>query len=548
MKKILLSIAAVALLCSCSQIKYDQKTDLQVIPQPLEAFAGEGSFCVKGATVSVDASLGQYASDRVKEFAAAISKASGAESQVTKSGQIAFTKDSSLEPEAYTITVTPKKIKVAASDLNGTIYAIQTLRQLLPEAVFSGADASASDWNIACIKVKDAPRFGYRGMHLDVSRHFFSTDEVKKYIDALVMHKMNRLHWHLTDDQGWRVPIDAFPKLTEVGSIRKETVIGKNSGKYDGTPYGGFYTKEEIKDIIAYAEQRGIVIVPEIDMPGHMLAALAAYPELGCEGGPYDVWGQWGISDDVLCLGKESTYTFLEKVFDEICELFPSEYIHIGGDECPKVKWETCPDCQAKIAQLDIPADAKFAPEYYLQSYVTKRMEEYLAQKGRKVIGWDEILEGEISPNAAVMSWRGVSGGEEAVKLGHKVVMTPHTHVYFDYYQTNNPTEREPFGIGGFLPVEQVYSFEPFSEEMTSEQRALIMGVQANLWSEYIPTDEHLEHMLLPRMCALSEVQWCLPENKDYDRFLGNMSHMFNVLDEAGYSYAPYLKEDGLVK
>lgn len=548
MKRLSIFFMSAAMIMSCSQVNYEAKVDLPVIPQPMEAFSAEGAFDVKGADICVAASLGDYAKDRVQEFADQLSAASGSECKVASKGKIEFAKNASLAAEAYTITVGPKKVKVEASDLNGCIYAIQTLKQLLPEAIFSGQADAEAEWVLPYVKINDAPRFSYRGVHFDVSRHFFSTNEVKKYIDALVMHKMNRLHWHLTDDQGWRIPIDAYPLLTEVGAYRKETVIGKNSGVYDGTPYGGFYTKEEIKDIVAYAEQRGIVIVPEIDMPGHMLAALASYPELGCTGGPYDVWGQWGISEDVLCLGKEETYTFLEKVFDEVCELFPSEYIHIGGDECPKVRWTTCPHCQAKIAELNIPEDAKFAPEYYLQSYVTKRIEEYLAQKGRKVIGWDEILEGEISPNAAVMSWRGVSGGEEAVKLGHKVVMTPHTHMYLDYYQTSDPKAREPFGIGGFLPVEKVYSFEPFSEEMTDEQKSLILGVQANLWTEYVVSDEHLEHMLLPRICAVSEVQWCKPENKDYDRFTTNMSHMFNILDKAGYAYAPYLKEDGIVK
>lgn len=544
----ILALAAAVLLSSCAKVNYQTKTELPVIPQPQEVYCAEGSFDMKGASFSVASSLGQYAKDRVQEFADQLSAASGAVSKVASSGSVSFTQDKSLAPESYVISVSPKGVKVEAADLNGCIYAIQTLKQLLPAAVYSGASAADADWTIPCVQVKDAPRFSYRGVHLDVSRHFFDTDEVKKYIDALVMHKMNRLHWHLTDDQGWRVQIDAYPKLTEVGAYRNQTVIGKNSGVYDGQRYGGFYTKDQIRDVVAYAEQRGVVIVPEIDMPGHMLAALAAYPELGCTGEDYEVWGMWGISDDVLCLGKDETYKFLEAVFDEICDLFPSEYIHIGGDECPKVRWEDCPDCQAKIAELDIPADAKFAPEYYLQSYVTKHIENYLAAKGRLVIGWDEILEGEISPNAAVMSWRGVVGGEEAVKLGHKVVMTPHTHLYLDYYQTTDPENREPFGIGGYVPVEKVYEFEPFSDEMTAEQKKLILGVQANMWTEYVLSNEHLEHMILPRICALSEVQWCQPENKDYDRFLSNMSSMFDILDAAGYAYAPYLKEDGLVK
>lgn len=536
---------------SCSEVSYDTLTNVPVIPQPMQSYAGTPStrFRVPGATISVSESPGSAAADRVRDFASALTRATGQESEIVASkGDISFTVDSSLAAESYVLTVSPEKVTVEVADLNGCIYAIQTLSQLLPAEIYSDSLAADLDWSLPVVKITDKPRFSYRGMHLDVSRHFFSVDEVKKYIDAIVMHKMNRLHWHLTDDQGWRVQIDAYPKLTEIGAYREETVIGKNSGKYDGIPYGGFYTKDQIREVVKYAADRGVTIIPEIDMPGHMLAALASYPELGCTGGHYDVWGMWGIADDVLCLGKEETYVFLERVFDEICGLFPSEYIHIGGDECPKVRWESCPDCQAVIAGLDIPDDAPYAKEYYLQSHVTKRMESYLAEKGRKIIGWDEILEGEISPTATVMSWRGVSGGEEAAGLGHDVIMVPTSHFYFDYYQTLNPEEREPFGIGGYVPVEKVYGFEPFSEGMTDEEKSHILGCQANLWTEYVLDMKHLEHMLLPRLCALSEVQWCFPENKNYDSFLLNMSHMFDILDQAGYSYAPYLREDGLVK
>ena len=547
-KAILTAFLAFATICNCQAAKYKAPASVSVIPQPQEVLADKGHFNARGASVSVDPALGEFAQKRVAAFATRLSMASGKESAIVKKGRIAFRKDATLQAEAYVITISPKKVDVAAADLNGCVYAIQTLKQMLPEAIFAGEAAADADWTLPCVLIRDWPRFQYRGMHLDVVRHFFSKEEVLRYIDLLEMHKMNRLHWHLTDDQGWRIPVDAYPRLAEVSSHRAQTVIGRNSGKYDGIPHGGCYTKAEIREIVAYAQERGITIIPEVDMPGHMVAALAAYPELGCTGGPYEVWQKWGISKDVLCLGKDATYDFLKAVFDEVCELFPSEYIHIGGDECPKARWKECPDCQAKIAELGLKGDGKYSAEYYLQSYVTKYIENYLASKGRKVIGWDEILEGEISPNATVMSWRGVKGGRAAVKLGHTVIMTPNSHFYFDYYQTKSPKEREPLGIGNFIPVEKVYGFEPFTEDMTEEQRSLILGCQANMWTEYVATNEHLEHMVLPRMCALSEVQWCRPERKDYDRFLGNMSKMFRILDRTAYSYAPYLKEDGTVK
>jgi hexosaminidase len=367
---------------------------------------------------------------------------------------------------------------------------------------------------------------------------------VKKYIDIMAIHKLNVLHWHLTDDQGWRLEIKKYPQLTEHGAIRKQTIIGHGRDRkgYDNTPYGeGFYyTQDQVKEIIDYAAAKGIEIIPEIDLPGHMLAALACFPELGCTGGPYDVWGRWGIADDVLCVGKEETMKFLEDVLAEVADLFPSEYVHIGGDECPKVRWETCPHCQAKIAELGLKDDDKHKAEHYLQSYVTNRMEQFLSTKGKKIIGWDEILEGEIAPNATVMSWRGVEGGLEAVRMGHDAIMVPYTHLYLDYYQSKDK-ENEPLAIGGYVPVELVYSFEPFTEDMTDEEKSHILGIQANLWTEYIPTDAQLEYMLLPRLSALSEIQWCEPENKDYERFLGNMESMRKIYDILGYNYAKHI-------
>ena len=350
------------------------------------------------------------------------------------------------------------------------------------------------------------------------------------------MYKLNRFHWHLTDDQGWRIEIKSYPLLSQIACWREGTMIGRDFSSNDHIRYGGFYTQDEIREVVEYAAARGITVVPEVDLPGHMLAAMSAYPQLGCTGGPYAAWTIWGVSDQVLCVGKESTFTFLERVLAEVAELFPGEYIHIGGDECPKDEWKKCPDCQALIRRLGLKDDGRFTAEQYLQNYVTKRIQDYLASLGKKVIGWDEILEGDLAPGATVMSWRGAAGGREAAARGFDAVMAPNSHCYFDYYQAEGG-EGEPLGIGGFVPVEKVYSLDPL-EGIAPEHAHHILGVQANLWTEYISTPEHLEYMLLPRMLALSEVQWCTPENRDAGRFLRVLrEHEFPVLEQAGYNY-----------
>ncbi|NLZ94438.1 MAG: family 20 glycosylhydrolase, partial [Bacteroidales bacterium] len=414
----------------------------------------------------------------------------------------------------------------------GVFYGIQTLRKSI--------NSNNTNHTLAPVTINDSPRFGYRGMMLDVARHYQPVEFVKKFIDLLAMHNINRFHWHLTEDQGWRVEIKQYPKLTELGSERKETVIGRNTDEYDGKPHGGFYTQEEIKEIVAYAQERYITTIPEIDLPGHMLGALKAYPEYGCTGGPYEVATSWGVFDDVLCAGNEDTYTFLENILTEVMELFPSEYIHIGGDEVPKVRWEECPKCQSKINELGLKDDDKHNKEHYLQSYLTARIEKFLNENGRRLIGWDEILEGELAPNATVMSWRGMAGGIEAAKMGHDVIMTPNSHAYLDYYQTAD-TEDEPLAIGGFVPVERTYSLEPAPTSLTEEQREHIIGVQANLWTEYISRSEHVEYMLLPRMAALSEVQWTQPKKKNYDNFLTRLPQLTDLYEREGYNYATHV-------
>ena len=544
MKKTLTLMAMSLMMMSCCGKVVE--TSVDVIPHPASVQVYEGDLDIAGAAFKADEALGERALAAINGFESQLVAATGKASGSSKA-QFVFKADDKLACEEYTIDVCCRKVVVKASGLNGVLYAIETIKQMLPEEVYTAQAAADEDWELPYMKIQDKPRFGYRGMHLDVSRHFFDMNEVKKYLDIMAIHKLNVLHWHLTDDQGWRLEIKKYPELTQVGAVRKETLIGhgSRSRKYDGIPYGEgmFYTQDQVKEIIEYAAQKGIEVIPEIDLPGHMLAALATYPELGCTGGPYEVWGRWGIAKDVLCVGKESTMKFLEDVLDEVADLFPSEYVHIGGDECPKVRWETCPHCQAKIAELGYKDDDKYKAEHYLQGYVTSRMEKFLTTKGKKLIGWDEILEGEIAPNATVMSWRGVQGGLEAARLGHDAIMTPYTHLYLDYYQSKD-IENEPHGIGGYLPVDIVYSFEPYAEGMTDEEKSHILGVQANLWTEYIATNEHLEYMLLPRMSALSEIQWCEPENKIYERFLENMDNMKEIYDELGYNYAKHIFND----
>ena len=549
MKKYTSILLALVAVFACNSPKEQTATRLSidVVPHPNEVLAKEGTFNAAGADIHYGADLDDRSKAAINQFANQLfltSASAGKVEEGTADKGFVFILDNSLAHEAYTIDIAEKKVTVKASGLNGFNYAIQTIKQLLPVEIYADAPAADKDWTIPAMEIKDQPRFSYRGLHLDVSRHFFTMDEVKKYLDIMEVHKLNTLHWHLTDDQGWRLEIKKYPRLTEVGSIRNKTIVGHlfESKTYDNTEYGRgcYYTQEDVKEILEYAAAKGITVIPEIDLPGHMLAALAAYPEYGCTGGPYEVWGMWGIADDVLCVGREETMKFLEDILAEVCELFPAEYVHIGGDECPKVRWETCPHCQAKIAELGLKDDDKYQAEHYLQGYVTTRMEKFLAEKGKKLIGWDEILEGELAPNATVMSWRGVAGGLQAVRMGHDAIMTPNTFFYLDYYQSLDK-ENEPLAIGGYLPVEKCYSYEPTTASMTNEEKAHILGVQANLWTEYIPTADQLFYMLLPRLAALAEVQWCQPEVKNWDRFLESADDFCAIYDIMGYTYGTHL-------
>lgn len=439
--------------------------------------------------------------------------------------------DRTLGGEDYRIFIKDGKVTVTAASERGFLYAGQTLMQL------RNAEGKYPD-----VEIRDWPRFGHRGLLLDCSRHFFSIEEIRKVLDVMALHKLNVLHWHLTDDQGWRIEIDSWPRLTEAGAWRTGNRLGRGGTDIgpDNEPYGGFYTKEELRSVVGYASSLGIDIMPEIDLPGHMLSALASYPELGCTGGPYAVMAYGGISQDVLCAGNEKTYKFIEDVLTEVMDVFPYEYVHIGGDECPKNRWEACPKCQTRIKALGIKSDADHTAEQLLQGYVTKRVGKFLKEHGRRMVGWDEILEGEAPLDAVVMSWRGTEGGIKASGLGHDVIMTPNRNMYFDYCQGENK-ESEPDGIGGCLPVWKVYEYEPFTPEMTDEQKSHILGVQANLWTEFISTDSHLEYMLLPRLSALSEVQWCLPSRKSFDRLMKDMPRMASLYENLGYDYAKHV-------
>ena len=533
-------LAAITVCCgllSCNSNSYT--ADYRVVPLPREISSIEGeSFILNSKTV-----ITHDGSDQMKRnaelLASYIKESTSLELQITENS----TSENAIKlaiadyignDEGYNLGIDNGGITVKGRTPAGVFYGIQTLRKSLPVC-------KASSIEMPAVQINDYPRFSYRGAHLDVSRHFFTTDSIKRFVDMLAMHNINRFHWHLTDDQGWRIEIKKYPKLSTVAAERDETVIGKNSGNYDGKHYGPYlYTQEECKEIIKYAAERHITIIPEIDLPGHMQAALAAYPEFGCTGGPYEVWKMWGVSDNVLCAGNDATLKFIEDVLEEVIAVFPSEYIHIGGDECPKDQWQKCPKCQARIKELGIKGDHKHSAEMYLQSFVISHAEKFLNSKGRQIIGWDEILEGGLAPNATVHSWRGIDGGIEAAKQGHDCIMSPNNFLYFDYYQTTR-TDDEPLAIGGYVPVEKVYSFEPMHESLTPEQQKHIIGVQANLWTEYVPTFSHVEYMELPRMAALCEVQWCEPGCKDYEDFKQRLLPMFDLYEVYGYNYAKHI-------
>ena len=532
------ALAAMAFLLPSSAA--GQTADFNIIPRPQQMnVSNDAPFTLNAKTVITLGTNSQDMKRNANMLASYIGEATGIRPAIGKSkngAAIVLTIDKTIaNAEGYKLDADAKQIRIAGASAAGVFYGIQTLRKSLPLV-----NGKASKVSIPAVHIADAPRFAYRGTHLDVSRHFVTVDSVRQFIDMLALHNINRFHWHLTDDQGWRIEIKKYPLLTQIGSKRAQTVIGHNSGKYDGKPYGGFYTQQQIRDIVKYAADRYITIVPEIDLPGHMQAALAAYPDMGCTGGPYEVWQKWGVSDNVLCAGNDKTLTFIDNVLKEITQLFPSKYIHVGGDECPKTQWQKCPKCQARIKALNLEAKDGHSAEERLQSYIITHASNYLKSLGRNTIGWDEILEGGLAEGATVMSWRGESGGIAAAKQHHDVVMTPNSYLYFDYYQSLDKAN-EPLAIGGYLPLETVYSYEPMPKELTADEARHIIGVQANIWTEYMPTFKQMQYMALPRLAALSEVQWSQPALKDYNSFTNRLTEFTHLYDRLGYNYAKHL-------
>ena len=502
-----------------------------IVPRPLSVERGVGAFRLKaGAVVSApDSLLG--AARLFSKTAAPILRGKLALESHAAAPALSLAGDSSLAREEYVLDVTRRGIELRGGSVSAVLYGLQSLRQL----------AFENRGTIPVVRIHDKPFFAYRGAMLDVCRHFSPIGEVKRFIDILALHKLNVFHWHLTDDQGWRIEIRRYPALTRAGSVRRGTVVGdhRTSSEYTDEPYGGYYTQDEIREVVAYAAERGITVIPEIEMPGHAVAALAAYPWLGCTGGPYEVMRTWGVSEDVLCIGKESTLGFLKDVLTEVLELFPSEYIHIGGDESPRKRWESCPFCQERIRREGLRNEAE------LQSYLVRRIEEWLRDRGRRLIGWDEILEGGVSQDATVMSWRGTRGGIEAARHGNRVVMVPCDYFYFDYYQTHDPArvERETVATGRpddvpYVTVRRAYEFSPY-EGLDDGQRQCILGVQGNIWREYMVDFRQVEHMLLPRLAALAEVAWSC-DRRDFPDFSRRLFRLKELYDQEGYRYAPY--------
>ena len=540
MNKKLLTGALAAMAFLLPSTAAGQTADFNIIPRPQQVnVSNDAPFTLSAKTVISLGTNSQNMKRNANMLASYIEQATGIRPAVGKSKNgtaIVLTIDKTIaNAEGYKLDADAKQIRIAGASAAGVFYGIQTLRKSLPLV-----NGKASKVSIPAVHIADAPRFAYRGTHLDVSRHFVTADSVRQFIDMLALHNINRFHWHLTDDQGWRIEIKKYPLLTQIGSKRAQTVIGHNSGKYDGKPYSGFYTQKQIRDIVKYAADRYITIVPEIDLPGHMQAALAAYPDMGCTGGPYEVWQKWGVSDNVLCAGNNKTLTFIDNVLKEITKLFPSKYIHVGGDECPKTQWQKCPKCQARIKALNLEAKDGHSAEERLQSYIITHASNYLKSLGRNTIGWDEILEGGLAEGATVMSWRGESGGIAAAKQHHDVVMTPNNYLYFDYYQSLDKAN-EPLAIGGYLPLETVYSYEPMPKELTADEARHIIGVQANIWTEYMPTFKQMQYMALPRLAALSEVQWSQPALKDYNSFTNRLTEFTHMYDRLGYNYAKHL-------
>ncbi len=511
--------------------QYPGDSVLNIIPRPFLAKRYPGTFHFNQETVFWISENADSSSFRpLRACLSMVSEFSLPVKHQAASNYIRLIIDSSTitNPEGYTLLVNMQKIVITGHDGAGLFYGLQSLIQL----------ASAGKNVIPACWIEDHPRFAYRGMHLDVCRHFFSVETIEKWLDILALYKINTFHWHLTDDQGWRIEIKSYPELQTISAYRNETLIGHKKEiphLSDGKRYGGYYTQDEVRMVIRFATDRHITIIPEIEMPGHAMAALAAYPILGCTGGPYQTATFWGIFSDVYCAGNDSTFIFLERVLDEVLAMFPSKYIHIGGDECPKQRWQDCVKCRKRMA------DEHLKNENELQSYFIKRIEKYLNRKGRQIIGWDEILEGGLSPGATVMSWTGENGGIEAAKQNHDVVMTPEKYVYLDYYQSLYPDE--PLAGGGYLPLNKIYDYEPLPPILNAAQTKYIIGVQANVWSEYMDNEDKAEYMIFPRMLALAETGWSSKKNKNYNNFLIRLRGQYGLLKKMNIHAAEVFDE-----
>lgn len=512
---------------------------ISVIPQPVKVTERTGHFTIKPTTVIwSDAASASIA----RQFARHVEPASGFTLRLRTGGEppagsIAFRRDRSLArlgPEGYTLAVRPGRIVARAPELAGLFYAVQTMRQLLPPEIFRDAPSGPTAWTVPAVDIEDYPRFPWRGAHLDVGRHFMPKEFVKKYIDLIALHKLNTFHWHLTEDQGWRLEIKQYPKLTEVGAWRKETLVGRPRGqeerKFDGKRHGGFYTQEDAREIVAYAQARFVTVVPEIEMPGHSVAAIASYPELGVTGAPVDVASSWGVFSDILN-AKPSTIQFMQNVLSEVMAIFPGRYIHIGGDEADKSKWKASPEIQDRIKELHL------ADEHELQSWFIRQMDAFLTSHKRRLVGWDEILEGGLAENAVVMSWRGTAGGIAAARAGHDVVMAPTNNTYLDYAQSRDPGE--PVGQTAVLTLDKVYAFDPVPDELESQFVTHVLGGQAQVWTEYMADPKAVEYMAFPRLTALAEAVWTPKARKDYTGYVARLRTHLDRLRALDVNFHP---------
>ncbi len=508
-----------------------------IIPKPIQMTESEGVFELKPTTrilVSEETrEIGKFLHEFLQPASGYPFTVEGTRDKDSEPDTIQLTTshaDPSLGDEGYELTIAPGTVVVCAPRPAGIFYGIQTFRQLLPAEIESRERVDGILWSAPAVKIKDRPRFAWRGMMLDVGRHMFSVDFIKRYIDLMAMHKMNVFHWHLTEDQGWRIEIKQYPNLTGTGSWRAASPLPGKMEKTDGQPYGGFYTQEQIREIVAYAASRFVRVVPEIEMPGHAAAALASYPELGCTGGPYAVRTKWGIEMDTFCAGNKNTFAFLEDVLSEVLDLFPSEFIHIGGDECPKERWKACQKCQTAIKRHDL------KDEDSLQSFFVQRIEKFLNAHARRMVGWDEILEGGLAPNATVMSWRGMEGGLKAVQAGHDVVMSPTSHCYLDYPQSRNLDENLPKWME-YLPLDKAYEFEPVPASLSPAEAIHVLGAQGNLWTEFVPTPQRAEYMAYPRASALAERMWSEPAARDFQDFSKRLASLLERLEKMGVNF-----------